>query len=181
VPFPYIPGSAEDTYFYKRGLSEPVRLVCLLFSPAVRLFSKAGLLLNKSVRPFLLSRNHQISTIASNSAQRFLAMASIIQNSSPLETVKTFIACVKTKNLDLMRRLIHPKATACLIRDGEPRFQTLSGAIERLEKAEQELVEVSWDEVEHANGEFATVWASFSILMDGVASSSPSRQYENSC
>ena len=96
-------------------------------------------------------------------------MTSIIQNSSPVETVKAFIASIRTKDLEHMRKIIHPKATACLIRENEPRFQTLTEAIDRLEKAEEEFVEVSWDEVEHIDGEYAMVWATFSIHRDGEA------------
>ena len=97
-------------------------------------------------------------------------MTSITQNSSPVDVVKAFIACIRTKDLEYMRKIIHPKATACLIRENEPRFQALTEAIDTLEKAEQELVEVSWDEVEHIDGEFATVWANFSMHRDGEAS-----------
>ena len=97
-------------------------------------------------------------------------MTSSIQNSSPVDVVKAFIACIRTKDLEYMRKIIHPKATACLIRENEPRFQALTEAIDTLEKAEQKFVEVSWDEVEHIDGEYATVWATFSIHQDGEAS-----------
>ncbi|KAI9696642.1 MAG: hypothetical protein M1820_008091 [Bogoriella megaspora] len=95
-------------------------------------------------------------------------MTSITQHSSPVGLVKAFLACVKTKDAAYMRQVIHPKATACLIRENEPRFQTLNEAIDTLEKAEQELMEVSWDEVEHIDGQYATVWTKFSIHRDGV-------------
>ena len=97
-------------------------------------------------------------------------MTSIIQNSSPVDAVKAFIACIRTKDLQYMRKIIHPKATACLIRENEPRFLALTEAIDALEKAEGEFVEVSWDEVEHIDGEYATVWATFSMHRDGEAS-----------
>lgn len=99
-----------------------------------------------------------------------MASTSITQNSSPVDVVKAFIACVRTKDLEYMRKVIHPKATACLIRENEPHFKALSEAIDTLAKAEQELVEVSWDEVEHIDGEYATVWTTFSIHRDGEAS-----------
>lgn len=102
-------------------------------------------------------------------------MASIIHHSSPVDVVKAFIACVRTKDLEHMRKLIHPQATACLIRENEPSFQTLTEAIDTLGKAEQEFVEESWDEVEHVDGEYATVWANFSIHQDGEASSPVAR------
>lgn len=102
-------------------------------------------------------------------------MTSITQNSSPVDVVKAFIACIRTKDTEYMRKVIHPQATACLIRENEPRFQTLSEAIDTLEKAEQEHVEVIWDEVEHIDGEYATVWAAFSTHRDGKASNPFSR------
>lgn len=102
-------------------------------------------------------------------------MTSTIQNSSPVDVVKAFIACVRTKDLEYMRKIIHPKATACLIRENEPRFKALTEAMDTLAKAEQELVEASWDEVEHIDGEYATVWAKFSIHQDGEGSNSITR------
>jgi hypothetical protein len=98
-------------------------------------------------------------------------MASALRNSSPVETVRAFLACVKTKDVEYMRKAIHPKATACLIREDEPRFISLNEAIDNLGKAEQEHVEVIWDEVEHVDGDYATVWTKFSIDQDGEASS----------
>ena len=98
-------------------------------------------------------------------------MTATIQNSTPVETIKTFIASIQTKDTESMRKLIHPQATACLIRPpSDPRFQTLTAAIEVLAQSEQEFVEESWDEVEHVDGEYATVWARFSIHRDGEAS-----------
>ena len=87
-----------------------------------------------------------------------------------MDAVKAFIACIRTKDLEYMRKIIHPKATACLIRENEPRFLALTEAIEALEKAEEEFVEVSWDEVEHIDGEYAMAWATFSMHRDGEAS-----------
>jgi hypothetical protein len=100
-------------------------------------------------------------------------MASTPQISSPTNVVKAFLACVKTKDLGYMHKLMHPMATACLIRGNAPRFQALTESIDTLGKAEQELVEASWDEVEHVDGDYATVWAKFSIHMDGEASGLP--------
>jgi len=51
----------------------------------------------------------------------------------------------------------NPQATACLIRENEPRLQALTEPTDRLGTAEQELVEVPWDEVEHIDGEYAPV------------------------
>ena len=97
-------------------------------------------------------------------------MTSIIQYSSPVDLVKAFIACIKTKDLEYMRKIIHPNATACLIRENEPQFKTLTEAMDALEKAEQEFDEASWDEVEHIDGDYATLWTKFSIHRDGEAS-----------
>jgi hypothetical protein len=97
-------------------------------------------------------------------------MTSNSQNSSPVDTVKAFIACVKMKDLELMRKMIHPEATACLIRENEPRFLPLAEAINALTNAQQEYVEVSRDEVQHADGDYATVWTSFSTYRDGEVS-----------
>lgn len=71
-----------------------------------------------------------------------------------------------------MRRLIHLNATAVLIRNNEPRFQSLDNTIVTLEKAEQKLVETTWDEIEHVDehGDFAIVWTKFRIDMDGKVS-----------
>jgi hypothetical protein len=99
-------------------------------------------------------------------------MTSIIQNSNPVDLVKSFIACTTTKDIESMRKIIHPKATACLIRKEEPSFKPLTEAIDALGRAEQELVEVSWDEVEQIDGEYATVWTKFSIHLDGKVSHS---------
>ena len=94
-------------------------------------------------------------------------MASNDPSLVPKEVVKAFIACVKTKDVNAMRAKIHPKATACLIREGEPRFMTLHDAIENLTKAEQRFEEELFDEVERRDGEYATVWADFEIHRDG--------------
>lgn len=94
-------------------------------------------------------------------------MASIIRNGRPVDTVRGFIACIKKKDVENMRKVIHPKATACLIRENEPRFMTLDESIITLEKAEQEIAEASWDEVEHVDDQYATVWTNFSLHRDG--------------
>ena len=97
-------------------------------------------------------------------------MTSLTHTPRPTDVVKAFLGCVKLKDLETMRKLIHPDAIACLIRENEPRFQTLAEAIETLGKAKGELVETCWNEIEQTNGEYATVWASFSIHWDGKAS-----------
>jgi len=104
-------------------------------------------------------------------------MTSIIQNSSPVDVVKALIASIRTKDIESMGKIIHPKATACLIREGEPRFQTLAEAIDTLDKSEHEIEEVTSDEVDHIDGEYATVWAKFRIHRDGEASVSFCSQF----
>ena len=97
-------------------------------------------------------------------------MTSNIQQSSPVDVVKAFIACIKTKDVGSMRKLIHPEAIACLIRENEPQFKPLTEAIYALEKAEQQFVEASWDDVEHVDGGYATVWTKFSMHRNGEVS-----------
>ena len=50
-----------------------------------------------------------------------------------------------------MCSLIHPSATAVLIRQGTPRFQTLHDAIDTLARAEERLEEEVWDVVEQVD------------------------------
>lgn len=87
--------------------------------------------------------------------------------SSPTALVKAFVACVATKNLHSMHQLVHPQATACMIRHNTPQFKPLSEAIDALGNAEQPFTEAIWDEVEHVDGEYATVCAKFRIHRDG--------------
>lgn len=98
-------------------------------------------------------------------------MTSVAHHASPVEAVKAFLACVKTKDMENMRRSTHPNATACLIREGQPRFQALTEAIDRLGTTKDELVEDTWDEIEHVDGEYAIVWTNFSIHRNGQAGS----------
>lgn len=97
-------------------------------------------------------------------------MASNIARATPTATIRAFLDCVRRKDGTSMRKLCHPNATAVLIRHDEPRFQTLNEAIERLEQTPQQLVEETWDEIEHVDGQYATVWTNFSIHMEGKAS-----------
>ena len=97
-------------------------------------------------------------------------MTSAVPNSSPLDTVKRFLACVRTKDLETMRKMAHPNATACLIRENKPNFKSLAEAIDALGHAEQTFEETLWDEIEHADGDYATVWTKFRIERDGEAS-----------
>ena len=94
-------------------------------------------------------------------------MPSTNQLSSPVALVKAFLGCVSTKDGAQMRKLAHPNATACLIRENKPNFKPLTETIEVLEKAPQDFVEVTWDEVEHVDGDYATVWTKFNIHRDG--------------
>lgn len=97
-------------------------------------------------------------------------MTSVTQNSTPVETIQGFLACVERKDAENMRKYIHAKGTACLIRQNEPRFMTLHESIDNLEKATEKFVETIWDEVEHRDGDYATVWTKFRITRDGQAS-----------
>lgn len=69
-----------------------------------------------------------------------------------------------------MRKLIHPSATATLIRNGTPRFMSLEQAIANLDNADEQLVETIWDTVEHVDEEFAVVWTKFRIEKGGKVS-----------
>lgn len=77
-----------------------------------------------------------------------------------------------------MRSLLHPNATAVLIRNNEPRFSSLEETIVNLERVGREVVEMTWGEVEMVDVEgdeeeetgFATVWTKFRIDLDGEVS-----------
>lgn len=90
--------------------------------------------------------------------------------SDPVNLIKAFIACVGRKDTEAMRNLIHPNATACLIRESEPKYSSLHESIDVLERAHQEYTEACWDEIVHADDNYATVWESFSIHKEGQVS-----------
>jgi hypothetical protein len=87
---------------------------------------------------------------------------------SPLEIAKAFLAGIKNRDKASMRVLCHPEATACLIRDGKPIHITVAGILDRIDDGSSvEMDEVSYDEVEHTDGRFATVWTPYKFYEDG--------------
>lgn len=74
-----------------------------------------------------------------------------------------------------MRAVVHADATACLIRFGKPIHMTLAQVLERIdEESKVEMDEVSYDEVEHIDGQLASVWTPYKFYEDGKVRSSSS-------
>ncbi|KAK5723709.1 hypothetical protein LTR15_005409 [Elasticomyces elasticus] len=89
-------------------------------------------------------------------------------NTTPTSTVKTFLAAIKNHDTARMRAICHPNATACLIRDGQPIYTTVAAILQRLDERKGEQIdEISWDEVEHVCGDFASVWAPYRFFSGG--------------
>ncbi|KAK5745529.1 hypothetical protein LTR17_001400 [Elasticomyces elasticus] len=89
-------------------------------------------------------------------------------NTTPTSTVKSFLAAIKHHDTALMRAVCHPDATGCLIRDGKPVHTTVAAILQMLDEREDEAMdEISWDEVEHVCGEFASVWAPYKFFSCG--------------
>ncbi|KAK5682695.1 hypothetical protein LTS10_005824 [Elasticomyces elasticus] len=89
-------------------------------------------------------------------------------NTTPTSTVKTFLAAIKSHDTARMRAVCHPNATGCLIRNGEPIHTTVAAILQRLDERKGEAMdEISWDEVEHVCGEFASVWAPYKFFSGG--------------
>lgn len=88
-------------------------------------------------------------------------------NSTPLAAAKSFLAAIKTKDVTTMRKLSHPKGTACLIRNGTPTHMSIYEPIDSIGAAESDLDEVSYNEVEHVDGIYATVWTPYRFFEDG--------------
>lgn len=89
-------------------------------------------------------------------------------NFTPTATAITFLKGIKTRNTDQMRAVCHPGGTACLIRDGKPMYITLDDILDRVCKDDGvERDEVSYDEIEHVDGDFATVWTPYRFYEDG--------------
>ncbi|KAK4978056.1 hypothetical protein LTR42_002432 [Elasticomyces elasticus] len=90
------------------------------------------------------------------------------ENTTPTSTVKTFLAAIKHHDTDRMRDICHPDATGCLIRDGRPVYTTVAAILQRLdERKDEAMEEISWDEVEHVCGDFASVWAPYKFFSGG--------------
>lgn len=67
-----------------------------------------------------------------------------------------------------MRAICHPDATACLIRDGKPMHMLVANILDLMSEDQSvEMDEVSYDEVEHIDGGFATVWTPYQLFEDG--------------
>ncbi|KAK5741628.1 hypothetical protein LTR17_003833 [Elasticomyces elasticus] len=93
---------------------------------------------------------------------------STASNTTPTSTVKSFLAAIKHHDTARMRALCHPEATGCLIRNGKPIHTTVAAILQRLDERKDEAMdEISWDEVEHVCGEFASVWAPFKFFSGG--------------
>ncbi|KAK5116857.1 hypothetical protein LTR85_009117 [Meristemomyces frigidus] len=82
-------------------------------------------------------------------------MASIPDNSTPLATAKTFLAGIKARDKKSMRA-------------GKPLHMAISDVLNRLPLSADILMdELSYDEVEHMDGDFATVWTPYKFYEDG--------------
>ena len=93
------------------------------------------------------------------------------QNSTPLAVAKSFLAGIKARDKKTMASLCHPDATACLIREGKPMHTTVANILDRIDfEGAVEQDEVSHDEIEHVDGDFATVWTSYWFYEDGKVS-----------
>ena len=89
-------------------------------------------------------------------------------NSTPTETVIAFMQGIKLRNADQMRAICNPNATMCVIRQDKPIYTLVEKVLDRvLEIDGVELDEVSYDEIEHVDGNFATVWTPCRFYEDG--------------
>lgn len=100
-------------------------------------------------------------------------MASQI-NSTPLATAKAFLACIKSRSKDTLTSIVHPDATGCLIRDGKPNHLKLSRVFDRILAVDSgiEMDEISHDEIEHVDGDFASCWTPYNFFENGKVSDS---------
>ena len=87
----------------------------------------------------------------------------------PVKIVKSFLAGIKSRDKDSMRSVCHADATACLIRNGKPLHLPLSKVLDLIPEDGNED-EVSYDEVTHFYGDFATVWTPYKYYEDGKVS-----------
>ena len=87
---------------------------------------------------------------------------------TPTEIAKAFLQGIKSQDKAHMRSLCYANATACLIREGKPLHMLIEDILNRIsDKSTVEMDEVSHDEVEHIDGEFATVWTPYNFYEDG--------------
>lgn len=96
-------------------------------------------------------------------------MSTLNADRTPLATAKTFLSGIKARNTDLMAHVAHDDATACVIREGKPVHTTIKNILERIDTVDGkvEMDEVSYDEIEHEDGDFATVWTPYRFFEDG--------------
>ena len=66
-----------------------------------------------------------------------------------------------------MRAVSLPEATACLIRSGQPVYLHVTDILGKMATNDVEMDEVSHDEVEHVDGQFATVWTPYKFYENG--------------
>ena len=90
-----------------------------------------------------------------------------MDNISPLATVKSFLACISTKSADKMRNLAHADATVCRIRNNQPSYVQLAQVIAHMKTVQDYMEETTYDEVEHIDGSFASVWTPYRFYQDG--------------
>lgn len=92
-------------------------------------------------------------------------------NSTPKATVITFLKGLKLRNKAQMRAVCHPDATACLIRESKPVYLLIANVLDRInDDSGLTMDEVSFDEIVHVDGDFATVWTPFKFYEDGKVS-----------
>lgn len=95
------------------------------------------------------------------------------KNTTPKEIAIRFLECIKLRDQDQMRAMYLPGATACLIRDGKPMYLLMDDILDKMNAASVsglESEEVSYDEIEHVDGDFATVWTPFKFYENGKVS-----------
>jgi hypothetical protein len=92
----------------------------------------------------------------------------MLDNSTPTATAITFLKAIKVHAADEMREICHPDATACLIRQGKPIHITIERILEWVAKDDGTVQdEVSHDEVEQCDDDFATVWTPYNFYVNG--------------
>lgn len=92
----------------------------------------------------------------------------MLDNSTPKATAIAFLKALKPRDAEAMREVCHPNATGCLIRHGKPIHTTMDQILTAVATNDGvERDEVSYDEVEHCDGDFATVWTPYNFYTDG--------------
>ena len=92
-------------------------------------------------------------------------------SSTPKATVITFLEGIKLRDKARMHAVCHPDATACLIREGKPIHLLIANVLDRIsDDGGVAMDEVSFDEIERIDGDFATVWTPYKFYEDGKVS-----------